>query len=49
MRYLNAIVPGMTFLQLLNGDDPAIMALARRSRPQRVRELTKEDLKALDF
>jgi transcriptional regulator with XRE-family HTH domain len=49
LRYLKAIAPGMTFLQLLNGDDPAIMALARRSRPQRVRELTKEELKALDF
>jgi transcriptional regulator with XRE-family HTH domain len=49
LRYLDAIAPGLTFLQLLNGDDPAIISLARRSQPQRVRDLTKEELKALDF
>jgi transcriptional regulator with XRE-family HTH domain len=49
LRYLDAIAPGMTLLQLLNGDDPAIFALERRSRPQRVRELSKVEMKALDF
>jgi hypothetical protein len=39
----------MTLLQLLNSDDPAIIALERRSRPQRVRELSKAEMKALDF
>ena len=49
LRYLDAIAPDMTLLQLLNGDDPAILALDRRSRPQRVRELSKAEMKALDF
>lgn len=49
LRYLDAIAPGLTLLQLLRGDDPAIIALDKRSKPQRVRELTKEEMKALDF
>ena len=49
LRYLDAIAPGMTLLQLLSGNDPAIAALERRSRPQRVRDLSTAELKALDF
>ncbi len=49
LRYLDAIAPGMTLLQLLSGDDPAIIALERRSRPQRVRDLSTAEMKALDF
>ena len=49
LRYLDAIAPGMTLLQLLSGDDPAIIALERRSRPQRVRALNTAEMKALDF
>jgi len=49
LRYLEAIAPGVTLLQLLNGDDPAIIAMERRSKPQRVRDLTKAEMKALDF
>jgi len=49
LRYLDAIAPGMTLLQLLSGDDPAIIALERRSRPQRVRTLNAAEMKALDF
>ncbi len=49
LRYLDSIAPGLTFLQLLKGDDPLMIAFNRRSRPQRVRDLTKEELKALDF
>jgi len=49
LRYLDAIAPGMTLLQLLSGDDPAIIALERRSRPQRVRDLSTVEMKALDF
>lgn len=39
----------MTLMQLLNGDDPSIDALKRRLRPQRVRDLNKAELEALDF
>ena len=49
LRYLDAIAPGMNLLQLLSGDDPAIIALERRSRPQRVRDLSVAEMKALDF
>ena len=49
LRYLDAIAPGMTLLQLLSGNDPAIAALERRSRPQRVRDLSTAEMKALDF
>ena len=49
LRYLDAIAPGMTLLQLLSGDDPAIIAMERRSRPQRVRDLSTAEMKALDF
>lgn len=49
LRYLDAIAPGVTLLQLLSGNDPAIIALERRSRPQRVRVLSAAEMKALDF
>jgi transcriptional regulator with XRE-family HTH domain len=49
LRYLDAIAPGLTLIQLLSGDDPAIIAMERRSKPQRVRELTKAEMKVLDF
>ena len=49
LRYLDAIAPGITLLQLLSGNDPAIIALERRSRPQRIRDLSKAEIKALDF
>ena len=49
LRYLDAIAPGMTLLQLLSGDDPAIISMERRLRPQRVRDLSKAEMKALDF
>jgi hypothetical protein len=39
----------MTLLQLLNGNDPSIVAMERRSRPQRVRVLNASEMKALDF
>lgn len=49
LRYLDAIAPGMTLLQLLSGNDPAIAALERRLRQQRVRDLSAAEMKALDF
>lgn len=49
LRFLDAIAPGVTLLQLLSGNDPAIGALTRRSRPQRVRDLSAAEMKVLDF
>ncbi len=49
MRYLDAIAPGMNLLKLLSGDDPSLLALDARSRRQRVRGLTANELKELDF
>jgi transcriptional regulator with XRE-family HTH domain len=49
LRYLDAIAPGTTLLQLLSDNNPAIIALNRRPRPQRVRDLSTAEMKALDF
>jgi transcriptional regulator with XRE-family HTH domain len=49
LRYLEAIAPGKTLQNLLNEDDPALVALSVRERKQRVRSLSKFELDALDF
>lgn len=49
LRYLDAIAPGTTLLQLFSDNNPAIIALNRRPRPQRVRDLSTAEMKALDF
>ena len=49
LRYLDAIAPGMTLLQLLQGQDPSLVALAVREKRQRVRALSDKELKKLDF
>lgn len=49
LRYLGAVAPGMTLLQLLRGDDSSIVALAEREKRQRVRVLSDKELKRLDF
>lgn len=49
LRYLEAIAPGLSLSQMLAGDDPAILALEQRLRPQRVRGLTPAELEELDF
>lgn len=49
LRYLEAIAPGSTLLDLLLEKDPALRALASREQTQRVRDLTAAELKALDF
>ena len=49
LRYLDAIAPGSTLLDLLLEKDPALSALAAREQTQRVRDLTSAELKALDF
>jgi transcriptional regulator with XRE-family HTH domain len=49
LRYLGAIAPGMSLLQLLSGDDPSVIALGIREKRQRARQLSGDELKKLDF
>lgn len=49
LRYLQAIAPGSTLLDLLLEKDPALRALASQEQTMRVRGLTAAELKALDF
>lgn len=49
IRYLGAIAPGMTLAQLVEGKDPFLLALAASERRQRVRELSAEERRKLDF
>ncbi len=49
LRYLDAIVPGKTLLELLSETDPAIAALSAKERRRRVRELSKSELGEIDF
>lgn len=49
LRYLGAIAPGMTLLQLLQGEDPSLIALAEREKRQRVRTLSEQERQKLDF
>ena len=49
LRYLEAIAPSSTLLDLLSENDPALLALAARERTQRVRDLSATELKELDF
>lgn len=49
LRYLEAIAPGSTLLDLLSGKDPALLALQAREKTRRVRDMTTTELKELDF
>jgi len=49
LRYLDAIAPGATLLQLLSEADPALVALAAREQTRRVREPSRAELEKLDF
>lgn len=50
LRYLEAIVPGKTLLELLSGTDPSLAALSAKERRHRARgELSKQELEELDF
>ncbi|HXZ59857.1 MAG TPA: helix-turn-helix transcriptional regulator [Steroidobacteraceae bacterium] len=49
LRYLDAVVPGKTLLELLSETDPALAALAAREQRRRVRELSKRELDEIDF
>jgi DNA-binding XRE family transcriptional regulator len=49
LRYLEAIVPGKTLLELLSETDPALAALTAKERRRRARELSKRELEEIDF
>jgi transcriptional regulator with XRE-family HTH domain len=49
LRYLEAIVPGKTLLELLSETDPALAALTASERRRRVRVLSKRELEEIDF
>lgn len=49
LRYLEAIAPGSTLLDLLSESDPALIALKMREQSKRVRDLTSAELEELDF
>ena len=49
LRYLEAIAPESTLLDLLSEKDPALLALGAREKTRRVRDLTASELKELDF
>jgi transcriptional regulator with XRE-family HTH domain len=49
LRYLDAIAPGKTLLELLTETDPALAALSAKEQRRRVRELSKRELDEIDF
>lgn len=49
LRYLDAIAPGSTLLDLLSEKDPALISLAAREGSKRVRDLTVDELQELNF
>lgn len=49
LRYIDAIAPAMSLLQLLQAEDPALAALEAGEKRKRTRGLSKEELNKLDF
>jgi transcriptional regulator with XRE-family HTH domain len=49
LRYLEAIAPGGTLLELLSEKDPALLTLNAREKTKRVRDMTAAELKELEF
>ena len=49
LRYLEAIAPGSTLLELLTEKDPALLTLEAREKSKRVRDMSVAELKELDF
>jgi transcriptional regulator with XRE-family HTH domain len=49
LRYLEAVVPGKTLLELLSETDPALAALRAKEQRRRARELSKRELADIDF
>jgi transcriptional regulator with XRE-family HTH domain len=49
LRYLDAIAPGKTLLDLLTASDPALISLGEREKHKRVRDMSDADAQELDF
>jgi transcriptional regulator with XRE-family HTH domain len=49
LRYLEAIAPVKTLLELLSQADPALVALGAKEKKRRVRDMTRAELDDLDF
>lgn len=49
LRYLEAISPNSTLLDLLSENDPALLTLSAREKTKRVRDLTAAEREELDF
>lgn len=49
LRYLDAIAPGKTLLELLAETDPALAALSAKEQRRRVRDLSRRELDEIDF
>ena len=49
LRYLDAIAPGKTLLELLTETDPALAALGAKEKRRRARELSQRELDEIDF
>jgi DNA-binding XRE family transcriptional regulator len=49
LRYLDAIVPGKTLLELLSETDPALIALSAQEQRRRASNLSKSELDEIDF
>ena len=49
LRYLNAIAPGSTLLDLLSASDPALLALETHEKRKRVRDMSTSDAQELNF
>ena len=49
LRYLDAIVPGKTLLELLSESDPSLAALSAQEQRRRARDLSKHEMEEIDF
>lgn len=49
LRYLEAIAPGSTLLDLLAETDPALLTLQAREKTRRVRDMSAAELHELQF
>jgi transcriptional regulator with XRE-family HTH domain len=49
LRYLDAIVPGKTLLELLSETDPALAALGAQEQRRRASALSRRELDEIDF
>lgn len=49
LRYLDALRPGVTLSELLNGEDSVVNTMHDKTRPTRARPLSEKELKDYDF